>query len=95
VTTPIDTCTHGADCTMHPDVNGVHNFDPTAADVLTDVLQWAIEHDDYEAQEYVRSLAARLSLLLPPLDPNPAPESMESVMAASLDQDEAESERES
>ena len=31
-------CTHGADCLMHPDVQGLHNFEPTAAQALREVL---------------------------------------------------------
>lgn len=30
----VSKCTHGADCEVHPDVNRLHNFDATAADVL-------------------------------------------------------------
>lgn len=27
----LNDCTHGADCLVHPEINGLHNFDPPYA----------------------------------------------------------------
>lgn len=34
----MNVCTHGADCAIHPDAGGIHNYDPTVEEVLREVL---------------------------------------------------------
>lgn len=31
-------CTHGGDCSVHPQAGGLHNFEPTAVDALREVM---------------------------------------------------------
>lgn len=49
-------CTHGADCTVHPDAYGLHNYDPTVEDVLRAVLL-KIEQRREEGEMDLRQIA--------------------------------------
>lgn len=51
-------CTHGADCAVHPDVQQLHNFDPTAADMMEAVLAAVQIRHKFDADD-VREIAAR------------------------------------
>ncbi len=49
-------CTHGADCVIHPDANGLHNYDPTVEDVLRAVLHKIAERRE-EGEQDLRQIA--------------------------------------
>jgi hypothetical protein len=53
-------CTHGGDCTVHPEVQGLHDFTPTAAAVLGVVLD-AAQAGPVDADD-VRRIADRLGV---------------------------------
>lgn len=62
-----DRCTHGSGCPLHPTAWGIHDFTPSAADVLERLRTWAIDHEEYETQNQIGALAAELGVELPSL----------------------------
>lgn len=56
-------CTHGGDCTVHPGVSGIHNYDPTPADVLDAVMAAVLIRHKFDADD-VREIAARYGVEL-------------------------------
>lgn len=60
---PAARCSHGGDCTVHPDAEGLHDFTPTAQEALDYVLSAVQMRYQFSVSD-VRDIAARLGVTL-------------------------------
>lgn len=54
-------CTHGGDCTVHPDARGLHDFTPTIAEALRQVRDYYLYHVQSGFRDMAQSHAAAAS----------------------------------
>lgn len=56
-TTTTDRCTHGGDCTLHPESQGLHNYDD--ADLRAELEQWRATFGENALRDAQRIIAER------------------------------------